>query len=298
MKPLAFLPLVSYPGANSEAIAANAVAIATQLGAGLHALAVNVDIPPVSSVLSKFLLDVPAMIEEAEAASRKRGEQLLAAVEKQAAIADISATTGRTTSALSLMGDSAAMHARYFDITVVGWETGNATSRMTAEAVIFGSGRPTVLLPELTSTGSLDHVAVAWDGSRVAARAVADARPFLERASRISVLTVLDEKPLKEQDAGERLASGLRKRGTRGRGSADQRRGLSDRRHPSGAGHRTGLQPAGNGWLWAFEVAGLRAWRGNRRCTERPSPANSHVALSDNNVGTLPTKMRSVKCRR
>ena len=212
MKPLAFLPLVTYPDPNSEAVAANAVAIAAQLGAELHALAVNVDIPDVSNALSKFLLNMPEMVRNAEALSRKRGEELLAAVEKQASLAGVSVTTERAAAAFALLGDAAAMHARYFDISLVGWEAGNTTSRVTAEAVIFGSGRPTILLPELSAVDSLDHVAVAWDGSRVAARAVADAGPFFERASRLSILTVLDEKPLHEKDAGERLAAGLRKR--------------------------------------------------------------------------------------
>ncbi len=103
--------------------------------------------------------------------------------------------------------------ARYFDLSFVGWEANNATSRMTAEAVVFGSGRPTILLPELSEVVTLDHVAIAWDGSRVAARAVADAGFLLRRVSRISVITVLDEKPLAENDAGERLAGMLRERG-------------------------------------------------------------------------------------
>jgi nucleotide-binding universal stress UspA family protein len=84
---------------------------------------------------------------------------------------------------------------------------------MTAEAVVFGSGRPTILVPELAQPGPVDHVAIAWDGSRVAARAVADAAPMLQRAAKISVLTVVGEKPLSEKDPGVRLAASLQKRG-------------------------------------------------------------------------------------
>ena len=51
------------------------------------------------------------------------------------------------------------------------------------------------------------------DGSRVAARSVSDARFLLERAASIHVITVTDEKPLKEKDAGERLAASLREAG-------------------------------------------------------------------------------------
>ncbi|WP_437344240.1 universal stress protein [Mesorhizobium marinum] len=103
--------------------------------------------------------------------------------------------------------------ARYYDLSLIGWEAGNTTSRETAEAVIFGSGRPAVLLPELADLAALDHVAIAWDGSRVAARAVADARIFLRDGTRVSVLTVHDEKPLEQKDVGDRLAAALRGRG-------------------------------------------------------------------------------------
>ena len=213
MKLQAFLPLVTYADPNSDAIAANAVAVAAKFGADLHALAINADIPPLSNSLTRFLLDVPEMIRAAETRGQERGEHLLAEVTKSATLAGVDVTTNAVATPLTLLGDTAATHARYFDLSLVGWEAGNSTSRMTAEAVIFGSGRPALLLPEFWKVDSMDHVAIAWDGSRVAARAVADAGPFLQRASRISILTVFDEKPLKEKDPGERLAHGLRKRG-------------------------------------------------------------------------------------
>lgn len=212
MKFQAFVPLVTYPDPNSDAVAANAVAVAALLGAELHAHAFNLDMPPVGNALSRFLLNVPEMIRETEAQSRGRGEHLLAAITEQAAAAGVTATTGATTATPPLLGATAAIRARYFDLGIVGWEAGNATSRTTAESVIFGSGRPTVLLPERFEAGAIDHVAIAWDGSRVAARAVADARPFLERAARVSVLTVLDEKSL-AQDAGDQLADALARGG-------------------------------------------------------------------------------------
>src|SRR5690606_25394443 len=74
----AFIPLVTYLNPNSDAVAANVVAMAGHLGATLHALAINADIPPVSNALSHFLLDVPEMIREAEKLSRERGDHLLA----------------------------------------------------------------------------------------------------------------------------------------------------------------------------------------------------------------------------
>lgn len=209
----AFVPLVTYPEANSDAIAAHAAAFAARIGAGLHALAINADIPNVSNALSRLLLDTEKMIRQAEAESRHRGDHLLAMIDESAVAAGVNVTTASVTAPIGALADVAAMRARYNDIGIAGWEAGNATSRATAEALIFGSGRPVVLLPELHDVPALDHVAIAWDGSRVAARAVADARPFLERASHVSVITVVDEKPLHERDAGELLARAFRERG-------------------------------------------------------------------------------------
>jgi nucleotide-binding universal stress UspA family protein len=153
------------------------------------------------------------MIRQAETASRARGEQLAAKVAEEARNAGVDVTTETVRRLASILPDIAATHARYYDYALCGWEAGNETSRLLAETVVFGSGRPVVLLPELHAIGSLEHVAVAWDGSRVAARALADAGHLLRRARKISVLTVMDEKPLQEKDPGRRLVASLGKRG-------------------------------------------------------------------------------------
>lgn len=213
MKLQAFLPLVTYPDSNSDAIASNATATAAYLGAELHAEVISAHISNASTVMSRLLPKLPELLREAEAASGQRGEHLLEKIREEAAKKSVKLTTGVSSAALLLTGEAAAIEARYFDISLHGWETGNSTSRATAEAVMFGSGRPAILLPEALTIGTIGHVAIAWDGSRVAARAVADATPFLERASKITVFTIVDEKPLTEEDGAERLAGGLRGRG-------------------------------------------------------------------------------------
>jgi nucleotide-binding universal stress UspA family protein len=213
MKNLASLFLATYPDANSSPVAANSVALARQIDTALHAIAVTVDIPDVSNALSDYLLDLPYKIREAEAASREQGKVLLEAVGQKAALAGVPLTTQQVNAAPALMGDIAAEHSRYFDLCLVGWAPDNPTGRMMAEAILFGSGRPTVLLPDSVDIDVLEHVVIAWDGSRVAARAVADSRAFLERAAKVTVVTVTDEKPLPGQGIGERLALGMRTRG-------------------------------------------------------------------------------------
>ena len=109
----------------------------------------------------------------------------------------------------------AAYEARYFDLALVGWSSGNPGIQMLAEAVIFGSGRPTIIVPEGAEASGISRIAIAWDGSRVAARALADATRLLERAEEMHVITVTDEKPLADKAVGDRLAEGLRQAGVK-----------------------------------------------------------------------------------
>ena len=186
MTPQLFLPLLTYPDANAEAIAANAVAVAAQMHGDLHAVAFNAEIPGVSSALSRRLMNVPAMIREAESSSSERGDVLLRKLDELAGTAEIAVTTERMAGAIALLGELAAEQARYFDLWLVGWEAANATSKATARTIVFGSGRPTMILPELSQVNTIKHIAIAWDGGRAAARAVADALPFLQQASEIA----------------------------------------------------------------------------------------------------------------
>lgn len=209
MKRKAFLPLVTYPDAMLETCVAGAVAMASHLDAELEAIALEVDIPEVSNALSRALLNLPEMIRDAKKLSERRGAHLIQVVRTQAAARSVPFTARVAKDQPGLIGDLAAEQARYLDIALAGIEPGNDAMRMVAEAMIFGSGRPTILLPPDSPTERLDHIVIAWDGSRAAARAVADARLAFERASGVTVLTVTDEKPLKEKHAGERLAANL-----------------------------------------------------------------------------------------
>ena len=68
MKKQAFLPLVTYPDANADAIAGNAVAVVAQLKADLHVTTLNVRIPEVRNALSQRLLKLPELVTEARGA--------------------------------------------------------------------------------------------------------------------------------------------------------------------------------------------------------------------------------------
>jgi nucleotide-binding universal stress UspA family protein len=65
------------------------------------------------------------------------------------------------------------------------------------EEVLFESGRPVLLVPQDgKSAYGIDRVMVAWDYSRTAVRAVADALPLLARAKKVHIVTVADDKEM------------------------------------------------------------------------------------------------------
>ncbi|MGE0500549.1 MAG: universal stress protein [Rhizobiaceae bacterium] len=212
-RPELIVPLVSYPDAGPSTTVMTAVAAARHLGADLVGLKLVADIPDVSSPLSRLLLDTPALIRKAEAESRKHAVELAVALANAAEAEGVAISIADVSVRPELFGEEAASRARYSDLTVVAWTAGNEAVASIAEAVLFGSGRPLLLAPAGSTLQSMDHVAIAWDGSRVAARALADARDFLARAARVSVVTIVDEKPLPSDDIGRKLADALERRG-------------------------------------------------------------------------------------
>ena len=81
-----------------------------------------------------------------------------------------------------------------------------------AEAVVFGSGRPVILLPcHIKAKGetALESVIIGWDGSRPASRAVADALPILEIAREVCVVTITNAETRDPDDTGAALVRNL-----------------------------------------------------------------------------------------
>lgn len=85
--------------------------------------------------------------------------------------------------------------ARYADLLVMGQidqdDTVPTGGRELVEDVVLTSGRPTLVIPYIGVSQPIGKkVLVAWDASREAARAVADAMPVLETAETVTVFMV------------------------------------------------------------------------------------------------------------
>ncbi len=93
-------------------------------------------------------------------------------------------TTGREDEVLVHLG-------RLADLVVIGRPAADAEASrlLTINAVLFETGRPALVSPPQAPSALGRTVAIAWNGSLEAARAVAAAMPLVARAGTIAVLT-------------------------------------------------------------------------------------------------------------
>ena len=209
---IAYMPLATYPEAVADGSILATAGFAAALGCKLQVTAFSVDIPRVYSPLGGLLLDIPGLVRAAEEKSKAECHRLQGLV-LGAAGSHLNVHCTNREVVLGAALDAAAGEARYFDLAVLPWSGETVAAQDMTEAVVFGSGRPTILVPPSARPATLGHIAIAWDASRVAARALGDALPLLAEDGRVSVLTVRDEKPLSGSDLAGALASSLEKRG-------------------------------------------------------------------------------------
>lgn len=209
----AYMPLTSYPEAVDDEAIKTAVGFAASLECALKVTAFSVDIPRMSSGLGDFLINVPGLVQGAEERSKAESLRLQDLV-RQVAKSELEVRCASRQVPMGSLSERAVAEARYYDLTLLPWSADTGGVQDLVQAIVFGSGRPTALIPQSThAAASLKHIAIAWDASRVAARALGDALPLLAEGGRISVLTVQDEKPLGGPDVAAELAKSLETRG-------------------------------------------------------------------------------------
>lgn len=147
-------------------------------------------------------LNIPAYIQAelpAEALARRREAEAAQADQAAALFADAAQRHDLTARSewRQAHGDPteiAAIHGRYADLLVVGQPDPARDDDAPAprpETLLFQCGRPLLLVPCVGHFDSIgERVAVAWNASREAARAVGDAMPLLAAAKRVTVLAI------------------------------------------------------------------------------------------------------------
>ncbi len=190
-----------------------AVSVAATFGAHLAGIAFLFDpIVPVSGAGY-----IPAEVIEIQ--ERENETATKAALDRFTASCDragVGAEPLTLSTSFAGAGDQFGRIARRFDLSIVGQaepET-SAVEDIVAEAALFESGRPVIVVPYIQKAPlKLDRVMLCWDGSRAAARAIADAMPLLERAGRVEVVIVANERGKQDEIAGADMGAHLARHG-------------------------------------------------------------------------------------
>ena len=206
------VPVHTYPDHNSDPAAVHALAIAKHLEADLDILIHVVAFPDTATFLGRMVARDPSLLPELRRDCRTHGSAFLKVLENGAAQEGVTFRTSEAEGFVTEFREAVADSARYHDLTVIGLVAGSRDMRATAEAAIFSSGRPVIVVPEEVSPRPPEHVMIAWDGSEFAARAVADAQDFLRMAKTVTIASVTDEKPLPGDDLDQRLSDYLARR--------------------------------------------------------------------------------------
>ena len=209
---IAYMPLNTYPEAAPDAAILASVGFAASLGCGLHVSTFAVDIPPVASPLGGFLINVDGMAQAVEDRSKAECERLKALIEGVAKSKPETQILNHRFVVGAALG-AATSEARYFDLALLPWAAETQSAQDMSQALVFDSGVPVILVPPITTMGPVDHVAIAWDESRVAARALGDLLRILPAGGKVSVVTAHDEKALNGTGLAKTLASSLDLRG-------------------------------------------------------------------------------------
>ena len=177
-----------------------------------HAAAVAFSYEPV--IPATIMGGIPAsLIEQQRTNNDKAARDAISKFEATAKREGISFESRILSASVPGAADMFGAMARRFDLSVVAQSEADrlAPEEVIVEGALFASGRPVIVVPYIQKSGvKLDRVIVAWDASRNAARAVADALPLLAKAKAIDVVIVASERPKSDElpgaDIGQHLA--------------------------------------------------------------------------------------------
>lgn len=195
--PDCLLQIDSYPEPTPHEAIEQALGFCRTIGASLTALATHVHFLAPRNWLAEQMLNVSKLAEAEEEKSLEAARSALNFFNHAAKIAGVPVECLLERANINAVGDYVAARARTRDLCLVPVQDAEDGQRLVGEDVIFGSGRPTLIFkPGVADlpTEAVGEVVVAWDGSRCAARALADALPVLAVAREVRLLTILNEK--------------------------------------------------------------------------------------------------------
>jgi nucleotide-binding universal stress UspA family protein len=192
-----------------------AVSLAAAYGAHVDAVAIGY-----VSESAAYVIEGGAALASVFELERERA---MARAEAALGVFETEARTGRISFACRAGGTfpseaSTALGAaaRLHDLSIVLQpENGRQTyDNVVPREILFQSGGPVLFMPNIFSGGfEPTRIGLCWDGSRLAARAVRDAAPFLDRAKALTIITVNEAEGISADASAEHLVKHLARLG-------------------------------------------------------------------------------------
>ena len=193
-----------------------AVSVAAAFNAHLAGIAFIYE--PIIPVMIDMYGIPPDVIESQRVENERAARAAVARLDEASRSAGVAAEAHMLDAAVATAPGVFARLARRFDLSILGQPEPEqpALDRLIVEAALFDSGRPMLVVPYIQRNGlKLDRILLCWDGSRSAARAAADALPFLRRSKLVEVVTVASEPAKSDEMRGADIAHHLARHGVK-----------------------------------------------------------------------------------
>jgi nucleotide-binding universal stress UspA family protein len=198
-----------------------AVSLATARRSHLDAIAIGYEsMSAVGMVVEGGGAAVAAVMGVEHDRALERANAAISVFEIEAKLANITYGTRILATIPAEAEETMGELARLYDLTVVLQPEPSQFSydNIVPQAVLFNSGGPMLMVPYIHK-GPLDarHVGIAWDGSRLASRALRDALLFLTAAQAVTVIAVNEERRDDSEANSDQIVSHLARRGIKAR---------------------------------------------------------------------------------
>ena len=199
----------TFPDPPAQTLLEGAVALASLLGSALTAKVSQLDSEPASwrPMMGAFVADYRQVMAEIAADSEKNAAKAGTALTALCRDRKVALDIRRGTVPFTMPGTGLVELARLHDLVLLPAPGPETLDYTLIHAAIFQSGRPVLFLPSGRALMRVERVAVAWDFSREAARALKDALPLLRLANDLHIVSVTGEKDI----AGAATAHDLEK---------------------------------------------------------------------------------------
>lgn len=202
------IALSTYPDSTPTVAIDQGTDFAATFDAKISAIACAIEVRAPGHVLGDRLLGFSTMAAAVTQKSAEQAEALLRVFEETARRRGVFHVLEHCL--VTEVPNLLTQYARTKDLSIVPVPEEGLHDQWYAESVIFGSGRPTLVMPHTKKRSfPLNTALIAWDFSQPAARAVADALPILRQAKKTSILIVTNEKNLDSDHLGSELQKHL-----------------------------------------------------------------------------------------